>query len=101
MTPDGVRKRGFGMTSDEIAGRLVALEVFSMAALGLYLANSRNDPDYSKANAILEHVKRTIASTARTVSPAAKAAADQYADQLIATLKSNLRTMREEGGRPH
>jgi hypothetical protein len=36
------------ITNDEIAGRLVVLEVFVVTAFGLYLSNSRNDPDFSR-----------------------------------------------------
>jgi hypothetical protein len=89
------------MTNDEIAGRLVVLEAFSMTALGLYLANARNDPDFSKAAALLDHLKGTASSLAAGLPPTAKSAAETYADHLISVLTENLRSMRGEGTPPH
>ena len=40
------------MSNEELAGRVCAIEVIAMMALGMYLANSRNDPDYQKAGAL-------------------------------------------------
>lgn len=89
------------MTNDEIAGRLVALEVFSMTALGLYLANSRNDPDYSIATAFIDHLRAAISSNAAVLPPGAKSAAEQYADHLVKVLAENVRQLRGESGQSH
>jgi hypothetical protein len=89
------------MTNDEISGRLCVLEVFSMTALGLYLANTRNDPDYGKAAALLQHLRDTVSSLANALPISARPAAESYADQLVARLSENLRTMRGEGGQSH
>jgi hypothetical protein len=89
------------MTAEEITGRLVVLEVLSMTTLGLYLANSRNDPDYSKARALLDHIKQTIAGQVQMLPPSAQAAAAKYADHLVETLLANLRQLHGEGGATH
>jgi len=89
------------MSNDDIVGRLCALEIFSMTALGLYLANSRNDPDYAKATALLEHLRNSISLLASPLPAAAKAAAEAYGNHLLETLAQNLRTMRGEDGQSH
>lgn len=89
------------MSNDEIAGRLVALEVFAMTALGLYLANSKNDPDYQKAGALIEHLTNLVRTRANNLPPGAQMAADQYAQHLATELRTNLRNMRGEGGATH
>jgi hypothetical protein len=89
------------MTDDEISGRLVALEILAMMSLGLYLANTRNDPDYSKARALLDHMKAAIRNQAQVLPPAAQMAAQQYGNQLLGTVLENLRVLRGEGGTTH
>ena len=81
------------MKNGEIVGRLTALEVFSMTALGLYLANSRNDADYSKATALLDFLRQSVSNSASSL-PQAEAA--KYAEYLVSTLAKNLKTMRGE-----
>lgn len=88
------------MTSDEMAGRLIVMEVMVMTSLGLYLANSRNDPDYSKAGALLEHMRQSVL-TSRFQSPGEQAVAVRYVDDLITQLTATLRSLRGEGGSPH
>jgi hypothetical protein len=89
------------MSKDEIEGRLAALEVFTMTAFGLYLANSLNDPDYSKAVALLEHTRAAVTSLATALSPGAQKAANEYADHLVSILEENLRNLRGEGGQSY
>jgi hypothetical protein len=88
------------MNADQISGRLVALEVLSTLAIGLYLVNSRNDPDYSKAEALLSQMQQKINSQAQTLPPEARAAAREYGEHLRSLLSKALRSMRiEEGAR--
>jgi hypothetical protein len=89
------------MHSDEVSARLIVLETFAMMALGLYLANSRNDPDYSKSSALLEDLRLTSVSNAAAAGPAVQAAAQQYADHLASILAQNIRHLRGEGGQSH
>ena len=87
------------MTNDEIAGRLVVLEVFAMTAFGLYLSNSRNDPDFSKAKELLDNTRAAVSSLANTLSPQAQSAAHVYANHLLSVLADNLKNLRGEGDR--
>ena len=89
------------MTNGEIMGRLVALEVLSMTALGLYLANSRNDADYSKATALLDFLRLSVAQSAEHLPEEARTAATKYSDFLVTTLAVNLKNMRGESGHSH
>jgi len=89
------------MSEDEIAGKLAVLEVFTMTAFGLCLANARNDPEYEKAAALLDHTRVAVATLATTLSPAAQKVAKEYADHLLSVLAENLRGLRGEGGPTH
>ena len=86
------------MTNDEIQGRLAALEVFTLTAFGLYLANSRNDPENRRALALLEHTRAAVSSLAVALPPLAQKAANEYADHLVSTLANNLRNLKGESG---
>jgi hypothetical protein len=89
------------MDSDEISGRLIVLETFVMTSLGLYLANTRNDPTYSMAAAMLDHLREASVSNAAAAPPAVQAKAKAYSDHLAAVLTENLRLLRGEGGQAH
>jgi hypothetical protein len=89
------------MDQNEVSGRLIVLETFVMTALGLYLSNSRNDPDYSKAAGILEHLRETSSLVASASGPAVRTAAQTYSEHLTSVLAENLRSMRGEGGQSH
>lgn len=73
------------MKDGEVVGRLIALEVFSMTALGLYLANSRNDADYSKAAALLDFIRQSVSNSASPLPLDVQAEAAKYADYLVST----------------
>ena len=84
------------MNDVEVSGRLVTLEVLAMTTLGLYLANSKNDPDFSKAKAMLDHLKASVHTQAQSLPPAAQRAAQKYADHLLGLVSENLRQLRGE-----
>jgi hypothetical protein len=84
------------MTTAEIEARLLALEIISTTALGLYLANSRNDPDYSKAFSLLDFLRQSVAHSAAPVPPDVKIEAAKYMEEVVSILASNLRNMRGE-----
>jgi hypothetical protein len=48
------------MTTEEVVGRIAVLEVIAMTALGLNLANVRNDPDYKKSGALLATMREAL-----------------------------------------
>jgi hypothetical protein len=89
------------MSNEELAGRICALEVIAMVALGMYLANSRNDPDYQKAGALIEHLRQSIAQKTHDLPLAARAHAVGYGNQLLDEVSQNLRALRGEGGQPN
>jgi hypothetical protein len=41
------------MSNEEMVGRIAALEVIAMTALGLHLAHARNDPDHQRSGVLL------------------------------------------------
>ena len=86
------------MTTDELAGQIAAVEVIAMMALGMYLANSRNDPDYQKAGALIEHMRQSISQRSADLPLAARAHAVGYGNRLLDTVSENLRALRGEGG---
>ena len=86
------------MNNDQILGRLKVLEVFSLTALGIYLANASNDHDYSKATGVLDYLRRSVAATPGLSSEAAQEA-NRYANELTSLLAANLRTLRAETNR--
>ena len=89
------------MSNEELAGRVCALEVLAMTALGLYLANSRNDPDYQKAAGVIEHIRISIAENAKELPLAARTHAAGYGNRLLEVVSQNLRALRGEGGQPN
>jgi len=89
------------MESNEVAARLIVLETFAMTALGMFLANAGNDPDFSKATALIEHLKQASVANAAAASPQVQALAKGYSDHLSSILAENLRGLRGSPGRPH
>jgi hypothetical protein len=64
----------------------------------MYLANSRNDPDYQKAGALIEHMRHAIANQATALPEQARRHAILHGNGLLDTLTANLRSLRGEGG---
>jgi hypothetical protein len=89
------------MTNDEVVGRLAVLEVLSMTALGLYLANTRNDPEYERAVAMIDHTRVAVANLAAAQPPEAQAVAKEYAEQLLGMLAQNIKMLRGKNGSSH
>lgn len=81
------------MTSDT-EGRLAVLEVMSMTTLGLYLANSRNDPDLGKAIAFLDYLRSMVNQRCADLDEDAASSARHYADDLLSQALENLRALR-------
>lgn len=89
------------MSLSTIEGRLLALEVLTMTALGLYLANARNDPDASRATALLDFLRQQIAQESRRLVPAAQRAAIQEGDRLLALVAQSLPALHGQSGQSH
>ena len=86
------------MTHEEVVGRLAVLEVLSMTALGLYLANTRNDPEYERAMAMIDHTRIAVANLAAAHPPEIQTAARKYAEQLLGMLAQNIKMLRSKNG---
>jgi len=88
---------GLTLTNEQIVGRLMVLEVLTTTAFGLCLANTQNDPDFSKAGRLLEQTREAISSLAMTLPAEARVAAEQYASQLLTVLTQHLRDLTRGG----
>lgn len=84
---------------DETKGRLMVVEMLAMTSLGIVMASAGNDPDLSKARAILDFIRSTVGerADAEGYSPAAKEAARHYADDLLSQALENLKLLRNGG----
>lgn len=81
-----------------ITGRLNALEALTMMFSGIVLARAPNDPDRTKAIAIMDQMRRTAARRGEeTGCPSETASA---ADERLSSLSENLGLLRRglEGG---
>ena len=84
------------MATEELAGRLCALEVIALTALGMYLSNSKNDPE--KVDAVMERMRGLIGVNAAELSHGARSYAIQYGNALLDMVSANLQALRGEGG---
>jgi hypothetical protein len=84
------------MTDEEMRGRLVVLEVFSMTALGIIFALiARDDPKHEKTIATLDGLK--VAAERRlneAGDPAIVEPGELYLDELLSELSRNLGVLR-------
>ena len=77
-----------------LTGRLNALEALTMMFAGIVLAQAPNDPDHTKAVAIMDAVRRTIIQKGEeTVCLAESAAAG---DELLSSLSESLGLLRPD-----
>ena len=71
------------MSNEEMMGRIAALEVIAMTALGLHLANIRNDPDHQKSGAVLATMRDALRTQAATLPTEAQKHTICYGDHLL------------------
>ena len=71
------------MSNEELVGRVAALEVIAMSALGLYLADARNDQDYKESGALLAAMRDALKTQAATLSAEAQNHAINYGNHLL------------------
>jgi len=86
------------MSNEELEGRVAALEVIAMTALGFCVANTHNDPDYRKARAIIASMRDALETHAATLPPAARDYVTSYGNRLMDAVAKNLRVLRGEVG---
>ena len=71
------------MSNEEIVGRIAALEVIAMTALGLHLANIRNDPDHQRSGVLLATMRDALRTQAATLPIEAQKHAVCYGNHLL------------------
>ena len=71
------------MSNEEMVGRIAALEVIAMTALGLHLANIRNDPDHQKSGAVLATMRDALRTQAATLPTEAQKHTICYGNHLL------------------
>lgn len=82
------------MTTEELRGRMSALEVIALTSLGLNLVNTGDDADLSRARAVLDHLRLMIDGRALAMSEEAGRAARTYGDELLSITLENLHLLR-------
>jgi hypothetical protein len=82
------------MSNEELVGRVAALEVIAMTALGLHLANVRCDPDYQKSGEFLTRMRVAVDEQAATLPAEAQKHATGYGNHLLDAVANNLRLLR-------
>ena len=71
------------MSNEEMVGRIAALEVIAMTALGLHLANIRNDADHQKSGVMLATMRDALRTQAATLPTEAQKHTICYGDRLL------------------
>jgi len=84
------------MSNEEMVGRVAALEVIAMTALGLHLSNVGRDPDYQKLGEFLARMRVAIGEQAATLPLEAQRHATGYGNHLLDAEANNLRLFRGE-----
>jgi hypothetical protein len=85
------------MSNEELVGRIAALEVIAMTALGLHLANARNDPDYQKS--LLANLRDALTTQAASLPAAAQKHATSFGKHLLDAVARNLQALRRDDSR--
>ena len=89
------------MSNDEIIGRLHTLEHVAMLALGMYLANSKNEAGNSRALALLDQLRKGVVASSGHFPQGAQRAAKAYADHLLSVLEESVRRHLKSEGQTH
>ena len=84
------------MSNEEMVGRMAALEVIAMTALGLHLANIRNDPDHQKSGVLLATMRDALRTQAATLPTEAQKHTICYGNHLLDAVAQNLSGLREK-----
>ena len=71
------------MSNEEVVGRIAALEVIAMTALGLHLANISNDPDHERSGLLLATMRDALRTQAATLPTEAQKHTICYGTHLL------------------
>ena len=84
----------------ELEGQIAVLEVVNVVTLGLYLANTKNDPNFERARALLDFIRDfALKKTAEDLpSPEARQAAARYTDSLLSQVLESVPHLRGSNG---
>jgi hypothetical protein len=83
------------MSNEEMVGRMAALEVIAMTALGLHLAGARNDSDYQKSGTLLATMRDALRTQAATLPTEARQHTICYGNHLLDAVAQNYRGLGE------
>jgi hypothetical protein len=84
------------MSNEELTGRLAALEVIAMTALGLHLASSRNDPDNPRSGVLLATMRDALRTQAATLPTEAQKHTICYGNHLLDAVGQIYRGLEEK-----
>jgi len=87
------------MSNEELVGRMAALEVIAMTALGLHLANARHDPNYQNSGQLLASMREALEAQASTLPVEAQKHATGYGNYLLDALARKLPLPRGDNSR--
>ena len=99
--------RGNDMPNDaqaigQLAVRIAVLESFSVAALGIYLANWRTDPGVEKAKALVEALKHDVARDIADFPEEIRKDGEKYLSELALRVIETIPALRGDGsGQSH
>lgn len=85
------------MSNEEMVGRMAALEVIAMTALGLHLANTRNDPDHRRSGVLLATMRDALRTQAATLPTEAQKHTMCYGSHLLDAVGQIYRGLGEAG----
>jgi hypothetical protein len=71
------------MSNEEMVGRIAALEVIAMTALGLHFVNIRNDPDHQRSGVLLTTLRDALRTQAATLPTEAQKHTMCYGNHLL------------------
>ena len=87
------------MSNDEMVGRIAALEVIAMTALGLHLVKLRHDPGHRRSGVLLATMRDALRTQAATLPTEAQQHAICYGNHLLDAVEQNLpRGLGKEAG---
>jgi len=86
------------MSNEEMVGRMAALEVIAMTALGLHLANIRDDPDHERSGVLLASMRHALRTQAASLPTEAQKHTICYGNHLLDAVARNLSRPTGEAG---
>jgi hypothetical protein len=92
-----IAKESNQSTLDSIVARLAVLESICGATIGIYLANARNDPDFSKSKAMISALRQDILQGVAHLPEHMRKEAALYLENILGQVTRALPHLRGEG----